>query len=471
MEDQKSQELGLNQTPINDVFKISQLPPNFRYGQKTQYAIFEKELEILPTTGNGTYLQSSDLKYTLSAPSHRMSFLYGPGSYLSFLLTVTGAVGALDATTSCLFSEIRTTGATTLEYFSEQNVLMNILMDQCSPEARGTYYSFFGNRSHFGELAVVAAQTYSLPAATIREGYLFAIAEARRLLCLLPSGIWGCWQKNLLPLSEIPSGLQINLRTETNARAFVGAAGTIMNLTDNRLRMSIIELNDFLSSSVRKIYDNLYIVPFETYFSYQSSIAVGQTSGVLNIPVNYKYVKAIIVCFRAQALDIEGQRSLSSRAKANLGEYSFVVNGQMLPASPVYIDADGELTNLGVLNAGNADARGFMQVQKIWNNIPAFNSTCSYGLNEFSSRCLLINGGTADANVSGKGAFFMGLNLESLTSEGNLFRTTTQASGGIVQFKYRFNVQVPALGALNVSAFLWVEGDLVIENGVANVDL
>ena len=63
----------------------------------------------------------------------------------------------------------------------------------------------------------------------------------------------------------------------------------------------------------------------------------------------------------------------------------------------------------------------------------------------------------------------MGLNLESLTSETDLFRTTTQASGYNIQFRYQFQTGVSE--NLFASIFLWVEGDLIIENGVANVDL
>ena len=82
-----------------------------------------------------------------------------------------------------------------------------------------------------------------------------------------------------------------------------------------------IEFNDFLTDNVRKIYDNYYIIPYESYIPYQSSIAAGVTSGALNLPVNYKYVKAIIICFRSQALAVHTARTLTTRAKANLVEY------------------------------------------------------------------------------------------------------------------------------------------------------
>ena len=70
----------------------------------------------------------------------------------------------------------------------------------------------------------------------------------------------------------------------------------------------------------------------------------------------------------------------------------------------------------------------------------------------------------------------MGLNLESLTSEMDLYRTTTQVSGYNVQFRYRFNQSLgtapqTANSYLLAHIFLWLEGDMVIENGVANVDL
>ena len=82
-------------------------------------------------------------------------------------------------------------------------------------------------------------------------------------------------------------------------------------------------------------------------------------------------------------------------------QYYFSINGHILPQTPIYMTTDNEILNNGLfLNAaGNTtagvvtenttqtggDSRGFMQVQKIWNNIPGFNSTCSYGCNEFNS--------------------------------------------------------------------------------------
>ena len=79
--------------------------------------------------------------------------------------------------------------------------------------------------------------------------------------------------------------------------------------------------------------------------------------------------------------------------------------------------------------------------------------------------------GDSAVDVAGRGAFFAGLNLESLTSETDLFRTTTAVAGYNVQFRYWFNSGYVYTQNVVVSIFLWVEGDLVIENGVANVDL
>ena len=144
MELDQTQQLGLRQTPINNISKISELPKNFKFGQKLQYSIYEKEMELYPSTGNQAYVQNQHIKYTLSVANDRMRFLYGPGSYLSMQITIAGAISALDNTTSCFFTECKTIGGTTLEYIMEQNILMNVLMDQCDPYLRKTYYSFFG---------------------------------------------------------------------------------------------------------------------------------------------------------------------------------------------------------------------------------------------------------------------------------------------------------------------------------------
>ena len=145
MEVNQTQELGLRQTPINNITKISELPKNFKFGQKLQYAIYEKEYEQYPSTGNQEYTANQHIKFTLSIANDRMRFLYGPGSYLSAQVTIAdnttaaASTAQLDSTTSCFFSECKTLGATNLEYILEQNVLMNVLLDQCDPYLRKTY--------------------------------------------------------------------------------------------------------------------------------------------------------------------------------------------------------------------------------------------------------------------------------------------------------------------------------------------
>ena len=86
MELDQTQQLGLRQTPINNISKISELPKNFKFGQKLQYIIYEKEMELYPSTGNQYYYQNQHIKFTLAVASDRMRFLYGPGSYLSFII-------------------------------------------------------------------------------------------------------------------------------------------------------------------------------------------------------------------------------------------------------------------------------------------------------------------------------------------------------------------------------------------------
>ena len=154
-------------------------------------------MELDPTTGNQAYVQNQHIKYTLSVANDRMRFLYGPGSYLSTQVTIAGDTATLDSITSCFFTECKTIGGSTLEYIMEQNILMNILLDQCDLYLRKTYYSFFGGGNAFGvDNDSVTSQTYAINNSNIRDGYNFVDSEARYFICLLPSGIWGCWQKN-----------------------------------------------------------------------------------------------------------------------------------------------------------------------------------------------------------------------------------------------------------------------------------
>ena len=346
-----------------------------------------------------------------------------------------------------------------LENCDNVHVLNNILLD-CTVSAfdRKTYYSHFG----CGSLITNTATTSLL---SIRDGLNIGTDDAY-LLHLIPSGLIGALQQKLFPISECSKSLKLDFKLESNTLATIG--GGTFSLSSCRIKLCLIELSDMLTDAVRRIYDGIYIIPYDSWAQYSYSISENSSGGTINISCGLKYLKGIVACFRANDLLVAGQRSLSTRTKMGLIEYRWSINGKAYPSdSPVYLVTDNELVGAGTGPAD--DARGFMQVMKLFNNVPSTHATCSFSLREFNSSGLVVRAGTGNADVDalGMGAFLAAVNLE-LPNVEEEYRTTTDSTSNNVRFIYRLNTNIGQ--NIYCDFYLWYSGEAVIENGVVTAN-
>ncbi len=488
MDDQKISELSLNEGPFNNVVRVSQLPSkSMKLARPVNFSsVIEWEDEITPWGGDTDYYAGKTLIYKLRASDDRLRYLYGPATYHTCKVTINDATSAFDSTSNCFFRSLKLSGAGTLEEIDNCHILNNILLD-CTVNAydRKQYFSFLGGGNAYGCTGAQENwQQFSINNNNIRDGYIIEDGDDGYFCQLIPSGLVGAFADKMVVLSEIKEGLKLELKLETNALALVSAGGSYL-LSECRLKMSIIELNDLLTESVRRIYDGIFIIPFTSWANETKNIITGNTGSTIEISTGLKYVKGIIACFRSDDI-VSGanERSLSTRAKFHMIEYSWSVNGRKYPATNVIeLVDDSELCNNGrfgwhvvagppAVNTGLGDAdifdsRSFFNVMKCFNNFASTHATCSFSMNEFLSTGMLGREGDDEVNISGKGAFLCAVSLELPNSEDE-FRTTTNCQNNKISFKYKLASGLTQ----NIYCDFYIQhsADLLIEDKTANVD-
>ena len=477
----------LTEQPRNTI-EFSKLPRTMKLGEKVIYSMIENTEIILPKTGNITYRQNNVIKYDISLQGQHLRFYVGPASYHSCKVTFIDTTlldvgrGRFDSISNSVFKKWLFTGANELEDIDQSHVLTNLLLDcLVNPYDRSNYYSFFGASSAIG-----TTKSYF----NNRDGYMFIDAEAQYFCQLIPSGLFGMGQSRLVPLSAVPQGIKLSITCETNQLALVAenAAGVASyELSECQLNVAYIELSELLSRAVEELYRNTYIIPFETYHHWGTSLAAGHRMATLNIPCDYKYVKGILGVFRSDTIvGSYTSRSLSCRAKAQLIEYQFRLGTQSFPSnSVVYLDTDAELQGSGY-HGGNVaraaaaggllkkmDTRGMRELMKVFNNQAHPGASCSFSAAEFNSSGMIVSTREPATDVIvdvddslGVGAFAVGCNF-SPSIEEDIYRMTVNPSGQNIQFKYVFNANLA--DALIVDFWLLMEADAIIELGTMRV--
>lgn len=467
MEETKIQELALDDSPVV-VDRAGQLPKGFRLAKPANFtSISENEYEIYPSGGDIDYTADKHILYDIGVSNERMKFIYGPATYHSFLITITTQAAILDSTSNCVFREMRLNGASLLESCDNVNVLNNILLDcTVNPLDRVNYYSFMGAKPSFGTIAAASDVTNF---STFRDGLTLAAAASAYLIQIIPSGLIGAFQTKLFPISECKKNLKLDFKLESNALALQQVVdGAVYTLSNCRMKLCLIELNDMLTDAVRRIYDSIYIIPYDSWTQYPFTITVGGTGGTINISTSLKNLKGIVACFRhGTIVSASTGKSLSTRSKIRMIEYRWSVNGKSYPSdTSVYLSDEAELVGAGT--GGADDARGFIQVMKLFNNVPSTHATCSFSLREFNSRAIIARVGDGAAENTGRGAFLAAVNLELPNAEDE-YRTTTDSTSNNIRFIYKLETQITA-NNVYVDFYLWYGGEAVIENGVVTAN-
>ena len=96
---------------------MSGLPKISKFTPKKNLACREYPYIITPNPGDSTYSSGNDILFRISVGEEksRLRCIYGPGTYGSYVITVTNNSGAvarcrLDGNSNCVFSRITTNG-------------------------------------------------------------------------------------------------------------------------------------------------------------------------------------------------------------------------------------------------------------------------------------------------------------------------------------------------------------------------
>ena len=206
-----------------------------------------------------------------------------------------------------------------------------------------------------------------------------------------------------------------------------------------------------MTNAIKTIYDGVYTIPFSSWAYHPSSLPNGNKGELLEISCGKKYLKALIGSFRANDFLALANRSLSGRGKLTMTNYYWLINGKPFPPNHVDMLTDAELAAAGT--GPPDDARGFMQVMKVFNNMPSTHATCSFSMKEFNSSGLVGSPTLA-------GAFVVGCNLKLPNGEEE-YRTTTNAARNNVRFK--FTLETGLAQTVFCDFYMWYSGEVLVD--------
>ena len=95
---------------------------------------------------------------------------------------------------------------------------------------------------------------------------------------------------------------------------------TVIALSNCRLHLCVIEMNQTINYLMRAAFQNVFIVPTTSmqYYSTQFTNTTTGFSGSWNIPINLLNVKGLVFCFRSPRNTASTDHILSQRCKLGL---------------------------------------------------------------------------------------------------------------------------------------------------------
>lgn len=491
------------------------LPKISKFGQKKSLPWIEYRYTLTPSTGDTSISASGELKYQVKLSKTTFKCVYGPASFHSSLITLTGT-GYFDSCANSCIDRVTEIAQDTISDFRHSNVYTNLVLDfVVGKQERKSFWNFFGCAGD--NVAYNVAEVGGSPAASTVANLRTWLASnanlATQLTILIPSGvgptipanganiladiIWaainevnsgangnnkclgdylttggfgyysqvipgsviGAMQQKLFPVSECNQGYELAFYLDTYANAFSGAP-TAFTMNKNRLHLCVIEFNEALSTLMRNTFQNIFNIPtvgIQNYTTQFTNTADG-TQFTWQVPVALSNAQGIIFTFRPATNFVAGAWTLSQRAKLGCSQYQLQIGNRVLPSNR-FVTLDNKAVS------GGADAEGFMETCKYFNNTIA-NNACVGSVNYKSFNRNISDAAEDLTTTSYPGHFAIGFNLQGLfDSQDNEFRSCTQLESNTTFLNVTFTKGLTADETIYVDAYVQYEMDLIIADG------
>ena len=282
-----------------------------------------------------------------------------------------------------------------------------------------------------------------------REGEDIAATTSRTYAIPLFSGIVGVLQSKYLPTGDLTGGdLRVELTLANTNDAFTQVSATPANdarswSVDNVELM--LEYTDLAADAARMVSQQNsggYMISFDSFANFSSSLEVGTNNCNILIPARYSSLKTIFTVFRQQSyIGSFLKKTITARvnAFADIGQWYFSVGGKNCPSTPVKTDTEAAAELYKALHAFGAQSHSSHISRKDW----------------------------VSANLNDDCAYIIAQDFESQPHKSKISESGINTLSANTYLIGQFRGALTA--ALNVQSFAHYDGILVIQGGVASV--
>jgi hypothetical protein len=261
----------------------------------------------------------------------RGQFLSPRASYFKFRVnnynTTAGAILTLDYSAQALISRLEVYhGSNLLEQISEYNVLAHILKDI---------------QSGADHQLTVGSALEGISGTRTGEGIAIASAAnnpTRRVYSIqLLSGLIGGLQEKYLPVGEMVGDLRLELTLAGANDPFTSPNAPNWTVDQMELILEYVELSDTATAMVAQQNPGGYMLSFDSFANYSSTLGSGVSSMNVLIPARYSVLKTLFTSIRSDANKTAANRTITDRENifSDTGEWYYAIGGKNMPSTPV----------------------------------------------------------------------------------------------------------------------------------------
>ncbi len=173
---------------------------------------------------------------------------------------------------------------------------------------------------------------------------------ASKYFCIpLLSDIVGCMQNKYLPTGDMSGGdlrLEITLANVSDGVVTTGRTSTGMfgwAVDSVELMLEYVELNSEASRMISAQNAGGYMISFDSFVNYASTVDVGATNSNILFPARYSSLKTLFSIFRLQSnIGLASAKTISQRANpvTDARQWYYSIGGKNGPSTPVKSDAE-----------------------------------------------------------------------------------------------------------------------------------
>ena len=294
----------------------------------------------------------------------RGQFLSPRSSFLKFRVNnATASPMTLDYSAHAFIQRLELYhGSNLLEQISEYNVLAHVLKD---------IGSGLDHRISVGSALEGSSIGDNRTGGAVPAGAGTPLVPGERVFVVqLLSGLIGGLQDKYLPVGAMVGDLRLELTLAGVIDPFISLT-TVPNWTIDKaeLMLEYVQLQDSAAAMVTQMNPEGYMISFDSFSTFSSTIPTGTSSINTLIPARYSVLKTLLTSIRSDNNRDYSSKTITDRKNLflNKGEWYYSVGGVNMPATPVKTSTEAYAEMLKAQHALGSTSAPTMLQENTWN--------------------------------------------------------------------------------------------------------